>query len=192
MADGVVQDVAETPPIAEVETPFVCQARLPSGGICGATTRHPDNPRNQCLKGHWIVGGAQRLTHGVRQFERHGDDVVSAAERLTADAVLTGIISDKGGPQTLTTLKRQYVQHARDFSVMMDRILVYLNRNGVVTQKGRVRSAVSKYCELFDRFDKCAQRLGLERDAREAMSLTARLAAAPPLTSETEDHDAGE
>ena len=55
-----------------------------------------------------------------------------------------------------------------------------------------MRSAVSKYLEIFDRFDKVAQRLGLERDAREALSLTARLAAAPPITAETEDRDAAD
>ena len=75
---------------------------------------------------------------------------------------------------------------------MMDMIASYLVRAGLTTERGRVRSAVSKYLEIFDRFDKCAQRLGLDREAREAMSLTARLAAAPPLTSETEDHDAGQ
>jgi len=67
-------------------------------------------------------------------------------------------------------------------------ILHDLVRNGVTTKGGRVRSAVSKYLEIFDRFDKVAQRLGLERDAREAMSLAARLAAAP-LTTETDAND---
>jgi hypothetical protein len=186
-ADGVVQDVAETPPIAEVE--FVCQARVP-GGICGASERHPANPKNQCVRGHFIVGSQQRLTHGARAFERHGDAVVSADVRLSADDMLKGIIADKGGTQNLTTLKRELAQQARNFRVMLDLILHDLVRNGVTTKGGRVRSAVSKYLEIFDRFDKVAQRLGLEREAREAMSLTARLAAAPPLTSETEDGDA--
>jgi hypothetical protein len=187
-ANAIAQDVAETPPIADGE--FVCQARVP-GGICGATQRHPANPKNQCVRGHFIVGSQQRLTHGARAFERHGDAVVPADVRLSADDFLKGIIADKGGATNLSTLKREYAQRGRDLRVMLDLILQELVRNGLTTKGGRVRSAVSKYLEIFDRFDKVAQRLGLERDAREAMSLTARLAAAPPITSETtEDCDA--
>ena len=70
-ADGVQVET----PIAEVE--FVCQARVP-GGICGARERHPANPKNQCVRGHFIVGSQQRLTHGARAFERHGDATVVA------------------------------------------------------------------------------------------------------------------
>ena len=176
--------------ISEVE--FVCQARVPGGGVCGATTRHPTNPKNMCVRGHFIVGSQQRLADGTRAFERHGDVVLPPDVRMTADDMLAGIIADKGGASNLTTLKREYAQRARDFRVMLDLILHYLVRNGLTTERGRVRSAVTKYLEIFDRFDKCAQRLGLERDAPEAMSLTARLAAAPPLTSETEDRDGGD
>jgi hypothetical protein len=185
-ADGVQ---VETLRIAEAE--FVCEARTPSG-ICGARERHPANPRNMCVRGHFIVGSQQRLTHGARAFERHGDAAVPADVRMTADDMLAGIIADKGGANNLTTLKRELAQQARNFRVMLDLILHDLVRNGVTTKGGRVRSAVSKYLEIFDRFDKVAQRLGLERDAREALSLTARLAAAPPITSEPQDVEAGQ
>lgn len=177
--------------IADVETPFVCQARTVDG-VCGATERHPANPKNQCVRGHFITGSQQRLTHGVRAFERHGDAVVPADVRLSADDMITGLIADKGGAQNLSTMKREYVQQARNFRVMLDLILQELVRNGVTTKGGRVRSAVSKYLEIFDRFDKVAQRLGLERDAREALSLTARLARAPVVGGETEDRDAAD
>ena len=175
-----VVDAAATPP-------FVCQARVP-GGVCGATTRHPANPKNQCVKGHFIVGSQQRWVDGTRAFERHGDVVLPPHLRMSADDMLAGIIADKGGRENLTTFKREYVQQARNFRVMLDMILQELVRNGVTTKGGRVRSAVSKYLEIFDRFDKVAQRLGLEREAREAMSLTQRLAAAP--LTRAEDHDA--
>jgi hypothetical protein len=41
-------DAVEAPPIAELE--FVCQARVPGGGVCGATTRSASN-RNNCVRG---------------------------------------------------------------------------------------------------------------------------------------------
>jgi hypothetical protein len=126
-ADGVQ---IETPPIAEAD--FVCQARTPSG-ICGARERHPTNPRNMCVRGHFIVGSQQRLTHGARAFERHGDAVVPADVRMTADDMLAGIIADKGGANNLTTLKRELAQQARNFRVMLDLILHDLVRNGVTT-----------------------------------------------------------
>lgn len=185
-ADGVQ---VEPPPIADAE--FICQARVP-GGVCGATARHPTNPKNMCIRGHFIPGSQQRLTHGARAFDRHGDAVVPANVRMTADDMLAGIIADKGGAENLTTLKREYAQRARDFRVMLDLILHHLVTTGLTTKGGRVRGAVTKYLEIFDRFDKCAQRLGLERDAREALSLTARLAQAPVVVSETEDPDAAD
>jgi hypothetical protein len=137
-ADGFAQEAAD----------FVCQARVP-GGVCGATERHPANPKNQCVRGHFIVGSQQRLTHGAPAFERHGDAVVPADVRLSADDMLKGIIADKGGAQNLTTLKRELAQQARNFRVMLDLILHDLVRNGVTTKGGRVRSAVSKYLEIL-------------------------------------------
>lgn len=189
-ADGIVQDMAETSTTPIAVGDFVCQARTATG-ICGATERSAKNP-NVCTAGHFIAGNQAAFKHGVRAFERHGDAVVPADVRLSADDMLKGIIADKGGAQNLTTLKRELAQQARNFRVMLDLILHDLVRNGVTTKGGRVRSAVSKYLEIFDRFDKVAQRLGLEREARDAMSLAARLAAAPPLISDAEGRDAAD
>jgi hypothetical protein len=101
-----------------------------------------------------------------------------------------GILADKGGTENLTTLNRELAQQARNFRMMLDLILHDLVRTGVTTRRGGVRSAVSKYLEIFHRFGKCAQPLGLEREAWKAMSRAAQLAAALPLTSDTEERDA--
>jgi hypothetical protein len=41
-----------------------------------------------------------------------------------------------------------------------------LVNRGVVTSKGRVRSSFTKLLETFDRWDRFAQRIGIDRKAR--------------------------
>jgi hypothetical protein len=197
MADVIVQDVAETntaaadaaetqPPIAEVE--FVCQARVPGGGVCGATTRHAANA-NMCAAGHFIVGNAQRRTHGVRAFETTGrlPDVL----RQTVEEFREAVITDRGGAAELSTLESAYIRRLSEVEAVARLLAADLASRGLTTPKGRVRSTFSRWLEAVDRWDRLAQRVGTDRRAR-VLSLQERLAQAPPLTSETESDDAAE
>lgn len=177
-SDVLSPDVGETvPPSADTtsESAPPCQARTVNG-ICGAGPHA--TTAGMCAAGHFIVGNQARRTHGLYSFRDQGDRAIPADLRMSADEMLAGILADKGGAENLTTLKRGYAQQARTFHVMMDLVGNELVRNGLTTKSGRVRSAVTKYLEIFDRFDKCAQRLGLEREARQVPSLSAYLAQA--------------
>jgi hypothetical protein len=182
-ADGVQ---VETPPIAEAE--FVCQARVP-GGICGATERHPANPTNQCVRGHFIVGSQQRLTHGARAFERHGTKALPDPLRQTVEEFREAVITDRGGASELSTLEAAYIRRLAEVETVARLLAADLASRGLTTAKGRVRSTYSRWLEAVDRWDRLAQRVGTDRKAR-GLSLTERLAAAPPITLETEDRDA--
>jgi hypothetical protein len=148
---------------------------------CGAVDRHP-NDADRCTRGHVLIGNQARRTHGAYSFRDRGDRAIPVDLRTSADEMLAGIIADKGGPGNMTTLKREYAQQVRTFRVMLDLIGNHIVRNGLITPGSRVRSAVNKYLEVFDRFDKAAQRLGLEREARQVPSLQDYLAHAGAVT----------
>ena len=172
MSDGVLmQEAAGVTTDAETapETPPpVCRH-------CGAGP-HPTHA-GICEKGHAMRGNQLHRVHGAYSFRDRGDAAIPADRRKTADDMIAGIVADKGGEANLSTLKHEYIQQARTLRVMLDLIGNYLVQNGLTTPRGRIRSAVNKYLEVFDRFDKAAQRIGLEREARQIPSLREYLAA---------------
>jgi hypothetical protein len=186
-ADVIGQDVAETGTTPTAEGACVCQARVP-GGVCGATARHATNP-NMCSAGHFIVGNAQRRTHGVRAFETTGHlpDVL----RQTVEEFREAVIADRGGAAELSTLESAYIRRLSEVEAVARLLAADLASRGLTTAKGRVRSTFSRWLEAVDRWDRLAQRVGTDRRAR-ALSLAQRLAAAPPLTSDRESNDAGQ
>lgn len=145
-----------------------------------------------CAKGHAMRGNQLHHVHGMYSFRDRGDRAVPTDLRTSADDMLAGIVADKGGAEAMTTLKREYAQQVRTLRVMLDLIGNYLVRNGLTTPRGRIRSAVNKYLEVFDRFDKAAMRLGLEREARQVPSLADYLRSAPPPDAVPIDHEPAE
>jgi hypothetical protein len=181
-------------PIAGAE--FACQARVPGGGVCGATARHATNP-NMCSAGHFIVGNQQRRTHGVRSFEQRGPTALPDVLRQTVEQFRTAIIADRGGAVELSTLEAAYIRRLSEVEAVARLLAADLARRddlgrpiGLMTARGRVRGTFSRWLEAIDRWDRLAQRIGTDRRAQ-SMSLTQRLAAAPVLSG-TEVHDADE
>lgn len=67
-----------------------------------------------------------------------------------------------------------------------------LAQRGLLTAKGRVRSSVSKWLEVLDRWDRFAQRIGVDRRPRQVQTLNERLAAMVPVNGTSaagDDHD---
>lgn len=184
MSDGVLMQEAATV-TTDITTGADAATETPTSiCACGATERHAADT-HRCARGHALRENQLHRTHGGYSFRDRGDRAIPANLRTSADDMLAGIIADKGGTENLTTLKREYAQQVRTLRVMLDLIGNYLVRNGLTTPRGRIRSAVNKYLEVFDRFDKAAQRIGLEREARQVPSLHDYLAQAQPSP---EDH----
>lgn len=142
---------------------------------CGTSERHPSNA-DMCRNGHFIANNAARRIHGVRGFETRGEATLPSDVRTSADEMYADLISDLGGPEQLTALKRELAAQGKTCRVIMDLITRELVRKGVVTPRGRVRSAVTAYMGVLDRFLKVCDRLGLEREARQLPSLATYLA----------------
>jgi hypothetical protein len=177
----VTTDITTGAEVATETPPPIC--------ACGATEQHAVDA-HRCARGHALPGNQLHRVHGAYSFRDRGERTVPADFRTSADDMLAGIIADKGGAENLTTLKREYAQQVRNLRVMLDLIGNYLVRNGLTTPRGRVRTAVNKYLEVFDRFDKAAQRLGLERDARPVPTLNEFLEARASGKSHDSEVDA--
>jgi hypothetical protein len=100
------------------------------------------------------------LKHKMYSYRERG---LPADLKLSVDEFRTGIVSDLGGADALTTLQIAYVQRLCDVEVAVRLLTNDLAVRGVFTARGRVRSTFSRLLETIDRWDKLAQRVGVER-----------------------------
>ena len=76
-------------------------------------------------------------------------------------------VADLGGETCLTTLERSYVRKIADVEILIRLMTSNLVSGGVMTASGsRVRDVYDKLLAGIDRFDRLAQRIGLNRRAK--------------------------
>ncbi len=93
-----------------------------------------------------------------RQYNLLPADVRQELEQFRAQ-----VIADLGGESELSAIKQQYVQRLAQIDTIINLVILDLNTRGLLTVKGKVRSTVDALFKAVDRYDKLAQRLGLER-----------------------------
>jgi hypothetical protein len=93
--------------------------------------------------------------------------VAPAHLRQSADEMLAGLIADLGGEENLTTLQRGYCHKLRDLEIIARGLASDLANRGLVTAGGKSRSSLDRYLAVLRCWDGLAQRLGLERRARD-------------------------
>jgi hypothetical protein len=114
--------------------------------------------------GRFLPGNQAAVTTGL--FRRQ-----QAAElRAEAEALVAGVVADKGGEGELSTLQRAYVSHLADVVVMLRLLAADAAARGLLTPGGNPRRTVDTYLAVLDRFDRLAQRIGLRREARKLRS----------------------
>ena len=128
--------------------------------------RHPDR---------W-ADGTVRVDNQVAR--KHGADSaavkrgeVPADLRQSIDDFRAGLIADQGGATALTTLELAYILRLTEIEVCCRLLQNDLVNRGLHTQKGRVRSSYEKYLATLDRWDRLAQRVGVDRRAKQIPSL---------------------
>ena len=110
-------------------------------------------PRNQAAR-----------VHGLRSR------MVPAVERMNADELIEGIVADLGGPAHLTTLEKSYARKLADVEITIRLLASSIATEGMFTSGHRVRDVYAAFLAGIDRFDRLAQRLGLERRQRQLNS----------------------
>ena len=136
---------------------------------CGAGAHATDSTR--CASGHVLVGNQTARKHGVRQFEQHGERVLPPDLRQTTDDFRAAVISDRGGVETLTTIEAGYVRRLAELETVARLLAADLAYRGLFTPKARVRNTYMRWLETLDRWDRFAQRVGVERRAKRVATL---------------------
>jgi len=176
MADAVL-DSSTSPPAA------ICK--------CGATAAHPTDA-TRCESGHPLVGSpGPAFKHGVYAYQNRGPQGLPPDLRLSVEEFQHGVICDRGGRDNLTTLKAGSISKIKDIEAVLRLYNAEIMRRGVFTEGGRERSMMRGWREFLKLWLQYKNDIG-DDSVRNTLTLTQRLAAAAPLTSETEDPDAGE
>ncbi len=122
-------------------------------------------PRCQCF----APGNQAARTLGLRATQQ------PVELRMTADELMSGIVSDRGGEANLSTLERSYVRKIADVEIVIRLLTSNIASHGLFTNGGRVRDTYDKLLAGLDRFDRLAQRIGLERRAKSVGGLQAAI-----------------
>lgn len=151
---------------------------------CGAG----QNPANEsrCLKGHTLPGhSGPALRHGARAYELRGEAALPPALRDTVDGFREQVIADRGGPDNFTAIEGGYVRRLGELEAVVRLLASDLATRGLTTPRGRVRGTFSRWLEALDRWDKFAQRVGVERKARPVSPFDAVRAAVQEATRDS-------
>lgn len=129
-------------------------------GSCGTTYEHGVNkcPNPTCRR--WVRANQGARGLGLRAHQ-HPVEL-----RMVADDLMAGITVDRGGAADLTTLERSYIQKTGSLEICLHILVNDIATNGLLTPGGKVRDVYDKLLAGLDRFDRYAQRIGIERKAK--------------------------
>ena len=119
-----------------------------------------ENGVNHGPDGRFVAGNQAARQTGLYARQQPAD------VRTAADDLMRGIVSDLGGESELSTLQASYVRKVADIEITIRLLTSDIARHGLLTPGGGVRPVYDKLLAGLDRFDRFAQRLGLERKAK--------------------------
>ena len=136
---------------------------------CGATSLHADDA-HRCSAGHVLAGNSAARKTGVRAFETRGPAALPADMRQSVDEFRAQVIADRGGVDELTAVEGAYIRRLAELETVTRLLASDLAQRGLFTPRGRVRGTYGRWLETLDRWDRYAQRVGLERRSKPAPS----------------------
>jgi hypothetical protein len=142
-----------------------------------AAERQERDERGRYLPGSQ-EGNQHARTSGVRAFELHGEAALPSELRDELAAFRAALMADQGGASELTAIRAGYVQRLSEVEACLRLLAEDLRTRGLMTKRGRVRSTYDKLLQTIDRWDRLAQRLGMERRTLQVSSFAAAVAEA--------------
>ena len=133
-----------------------------------------DQDAQRDAQGRFLPGNQVAYRHGVKLFERRAE--LPSALRDALDGFRDALVADQGGYRELTTVRQGYVERLVATEGVLRLLEGDLAQRGMLTPKGRVRSTYTAWLAALDRWDRLAQRLGLDRRASKVPTLDAYLA----------------
>jgi hypothetical protein len=135
---------------------------------------HPEH-EDRNADGTVRVGNQTARKHGVHAFEARGAAALPADLRVSVDEFRVQVISDRGGVDNLTAIEGGYIRRLSELETVARLLTSDLALRGLFTPRGRVRGTFSRWLETLDRWDRYAQRVGVDRRARQISTLQAYL-----------------
>lgn len=153
----------------------------------------PDKPPHPEHEDRWADGtvrpGNQAARkHGVHAFETRGAAALPADLRVSVDEFRAQVISDRGGVDNLTAIEGGYIRRLSELETVARLLTSDLAQRGLFTPRGRVRGTFSRWLETLDRWDRYAQRVGVDRRARQISTLQAYLEQRTADAAGDDDH----
>ena len=148
---------------------------IDQAGVGQAKQPHPEFPDR------WADGTVRpgfpgpALKHGVHSYEKHGASALPDVLRQTVEQFREAVIADRGGASELSTLEAAYIRRLSEVETVTRLLASDLVQRGLMTAKGRVRGTFTRWLEALDRWDRLAQRIGVQRMAKPALTLDAYL-----------------
>jgi hypothetical protein len=134
-------------------------------------------PDERDAGGRFAAGNRAALQHGARAFSDHGESALTPELREQMAEFRDALVADQGGEGELTALRAGYVRRLVELETMSRLFSEDLRRKGLFTERGHTRAAFRAFLETIDRWDRIAQRLGIDRRAKPAPTLADILAA---------------
>lgn len=123
--------------------------------------------KRDATTGRFGKGNSAALKHGLARYAAKRtlthEDVRAEVERFMAQ-----VVSDQG---ELTAIRSGYVRNLATVETLVQLAVKDLRANGLHTEKGRTRQMVFTLMQFLDRWDRYAQRLGMERRQKRVESL---------------------
>lgn len=113
------------------------------------------------------------LKHGVRAFETRGDAALPGDVRNSVDDFRLQVMRDRGGPEDLSAVETGYIRRLGELETVARLLASDLASRGLFTPRGRVRGTFSRWLETLDRWDRYAQRVGLDRKPKRLETIDA-------------------
>ena len=114
----------------------------------------------------FAAGNVAARTTGIRAFKDRGAAALPPAFREELEAFRAGVEADRGGPSELTTIGAGHARRLTEIEAIVRLLAADLEVRGLLTQRGRVQSTCLALLQAVDRWDRLAQRLGLERRSK--------------------------
>lgn len=115
-------------------------------------------------RGRFLTGNTAALKHGA-YAEQERPELAAIVGNL--DEFRAALTSDQGGESDLTTIRQGYVQRLVEAEALCRLLGADLRTRGIFTHRGRVRSTFGAFLAAVERWDRLAQRLGMERRQRD-------------------------
>lgn len=140
-----------------------------------AKVPHPTHPNR------WSDGTQRPGADGVAR--KHPKPDLRSIAGL--DDFLAGIIADQGGDAELATIRRGYAEKLTSVEGLYRMLAADVVARGIFTKKGRTRSTFTALLAVIEKWDRLAQRLGMERRTKDAGLLDLSAADYAAATSHT-------